>query len=130
MNVQITEVNVGKLVNGAIIPLEGVSFSGASFTLETTRTLRYKIAAEEDFEGIEVFSKFDGEVDNVEVEYSPKLDADLFELQSNFDKLKSELWFSITERNPGTQDFIGSYELLTVKLSRNFGVIHVWIEVE
>lgn len=130
MKATFKQINVGKLSNGQVIPYQYVTSAGLEFTLERERTVVVGIDAVDDFEGIEAWIKFEGDViEQVIVGFEDKFDESLFDIDDNFDLLKQELWFTITEKTPGTQNFIGNYDLLTLSLLKERGRVHLYLRV-
>lgn len=134
LTVQLKDIKAGKLdKDGNVVPYKDVTFEVPQpFALERQKTLTYALDAVDDIEGLEVTTKFiaDVRLDVIEITWSDTLDPDFFELDSAFDLLKGELWFAITEKDPGTVDWIGSYNLLDVTLKKDRGRIHVTVQLK
>jgi len=134
LTVQLKDIKAGKLdKDGNVVPYEDVTFEAPQpFALERQKTLTYALDAVDDIEGLEITTKFiaDVRLDVIQINWSDTLDPALFELNSEFDILKGELWFAITEKDPGTVDWIGNYNLLDVTLKKDRGRIHVTVQLK
>jgi len=134
MKAEMQQVLAGKLdSSGNVVPYEDTSFEmPPEFELKREQTLEYYIHAVEDIEGIEATTKFSGEEtpDTVNVSWSDAFNSNDFDLQSDYDVLKNELWFSITEKSPGTQDFVGDYKFLDVTLTKERGKVHIYVKLK
>lgn len=130
ITVTLKQINAGVLdKNGDVVPYEDVTFEAPPpFPLEREKTLSYYIDAVDDIEGIEVTSIISGDeqIDGIVTEWA-NLNPDVFELQSDFDALKGQYWFAITEKDPGTQDWKGNYKLLSLTLRKERGRVHVYV---
>lgn len=124
------QIIAGKIVGGSVQPIDDITSTDLEFDIDRIRQITIGIDAQTDIEGIEAWVTFEGErIDNVDFDFEDRFAESLFETQSNFDALKQELHFAITEKNPGTQDWIGSYQLLSASIYKERGALHFWIKL-
>lgn len=131
MKVTVQNIIAGKIVDGNVQAIDSITSDSVDFSFnEKQKTMRVNLNAIVDFDALEFSLKFDS-LSGLTVsppEFS--LDADEFDLLSRDDTFKNEYWISITEKNPGEHDMLGTYSVLVIQLERLHGDIHIYITVE